>query len=155
MLNDKVYMKIFNDPSEPKEDILLIYKIYFQLVRSVESTKLLRQSNIQIWDYAINYFKNNNEGRIGATINADIQLINYSTENLFKVNMIIGKFNKFTPNYYTKSCGTSGLFVFFLKDILEWSGVLVDKKPNPPKLYELAKYACEYYEKAVDKFSSG
>jgi len=36
--------------------------------------------------------------------------------------------NKISPNYFSKICGTTGLFVFFVKDFLDYMGLLGDKK---------------------------
>jgi hypothetical protein len=35
--------------------------------------------------------------------------------------------NKIYPAYYSKICGTTGLFVFFIKDVLDFLGFSNDK----------------------------
>ena len=39
-----------------------------------------------------------------------------------------GHIQKITPAYFSKICGTTGLFVFFIKDILDFLGISNDKK---------------------------
>lgn len=36
--------------------------------------------------------------------------------------------SKITPNYFSKLCGTTGLIVFFIKDVLDFIGITWDKK---------------------------
>ena len=43
-------------------------------------------------------------------------------------NLCEGKTNKLTPVYYSKLCPTTGLFVFVVKNALEYIGILEDKK---------------------------
>jgi hypothetical protein len=47
------------------------------------------------------------------------------------VYKILGKNGfKMNPNYYAKVCSTTGLFVFFVKEPLEYYGLIIEKKTN-------------------------
>ena len=44
--------------------------------------------------------------------------------NLYQIyNLVKGNMNKIFPNYFSNICGTTGLFVFIIKDILEFLGI--------------------------------
>ena len=58
-------------------------------------------------------------------------------------NLCEGKTNKLTPIYYSKLCPTTGLFVFLVKEALEYIGVLQDKKTQPGRIYKNLKYLIE------------
>ena len=49
--------------------------------------------------------------------------------------MIGNNFFKINPNYYSNICGTTGLLMFYVKDILEYAGVIIDKKVYPNKVF--------------------
>lgn len=34
------------------------------------------------------------------------------------------------PNYYSKVCPTTGLVVFFVKEFIEYLGIVIEKKTN-------------------------
>lgn len=139
----------------PKEDVIFVYKLYLKLVNPIGFDDVLRTNNSgEIWRYILNYFKERNSGKLGFTIEEDSAKLDLSAENCFKVLKLLGNFSsKLTANYFTKICGTTGLFIFVLKDILEYAGIIMDKKSSPPRLYSLAHYACESYGKAVLKLS--
>ena len=47
--------------------------------------------------------------------------IDVNGNNLYKIyNLVKRNLNKIIPNYYTNKCGTTGLFVFIIKDILRF-----------------------------------
>lgn len=63
--------------------------------------------------------------------------LDLSNENLFKIFIILdNNSNKISPNYFSKICGTTGLIVFFVKDILDYIGVLGDKKTALSKSFK-------------------
>lgn len=155
MLNsNNSYIKIFSNSEElPKEEILLIYKSYLQLIKHKESEESLKKADdIQCWRYICQYFISRNEGKIGLTISEDFTKLDLSPENIFKVYRMLGSFiPKITPNYYTKICGTTGLFIFILNDILTYAGILSDKKSNPQRMLALSEYACTYFKNLIEK----
>ncbi len=156
MLCELNNLKLFVDNNElPKEDVIFVYKIYLKLVNPKGFDEILRTNNSgDIWRYILNYFRERNSGKLGATIEEDSLKFDLSAENCFRVLKLLGNFSsKLTANYFTKICGTTGLFIFVLKDILEYAGIIMEKKSPPARLYSLAQYACEYYGKAVLKLS--
>ena len=65
-------------------------------------------------------------------------------------NLCEGKTNKLTPVYYSKLCPTTGLFVFVVKDALEYIGILEDKKSPPGKIYRKLNYLIEENKKKLE-----
>ena len=54
---------------------------------------------------------------------------NFDDKNILKLKeMAKDKVEKLKPAYFGKICGTTGLFVFLVKDTLEYCGVIEDKK---------------------------
>ena len=59
--------------------------------------------------------------------------IDVKGNNLYQIyNLVNGNLDKIVPNYYSNKCGTTGLFVFIIKEILEYLGISqkIKKKGN-------------------------
>ena len=55
--------------------------------------------------------------------------IDISGNNLYQIyNLVKGNLNKIIPNYFSDICGTTGLFVFIIKDILDFLGISLKNK---------------------------
>ncbi len=60
--------------------------------------------------------------------------------------------NKINPTYYSKICSTTSLFIFLLKDALEYSGVImVDKKSQLQKIFNNYNYYLDNLEIKLTK----
>jgi hypothetical protein len=130
LLNEPILIKIFNDSQYPINDnILLIYRIYFQLINHPLS-KEIKYDKRTFWNKICNYFINENKGKIGDLLEKNYkENLDLRSENIYKILHIIqGKIDKITPSYFSKICGTTALFSFFIKDILEFLGISNDKK---------------------------
>ena len=151
MLNEPLYRNLFSFDT-PKEASLMILKIYLQLADRKGVERVISSgSNKKLWEYIISYFQKD-DGKIGTIINKDISNLDLSVENIFRVEQLLeNNHRKITPTYFTKICGTAGLIVFIIKDIFEWSGILYEKKCNPPKVFELCNYSCQFYSKMMMK----
>ena len=157
LLNEPVLNKLFNEEKLPDDDILLIYKIFFQLINH-KITKnncfyLNNKTNkINFWKECCNYFKNEKGGKTGMIIeNVMKDQLNFSSENIYKIlNLIDNKLFIVTPSYYTKKCSTTGLFVFFIKDILDYLGISHDKKTQI-KGYNTYQNIINYIDKNIKK----
>lgn len=61
---------------------------------------------------------------------------NFSSQNVFEIIKLIGNnTHKINLNNYSKVCPTTGFIVFILKDLMEYSGILPDKKMSPVLIY--------------------
>ena len=130
LLNETILNKIFFEDKDVTDDnILLIYHIYFQLINHPLS-KEIKSDKRTFWNKICNYFINENKGKIGDLLEKNYkENLDLSSENIYKILHIIqGKIDKITPSYFSKICGTTALFSFFIKDILEFLGISNDKK---------------------------
>jgi hypothetical protein len=82
----------------------------------------------------------------GNAINDSVKNFNFSEKNLLKISKLVRNKEKiFSPSYYSSKCVTTGLLIFLLKDVLEFAGILKDKKNNPYLMYSTVKYRCDRY----------
>ena len=128
LLNETILNKLFTESQVPSDDILLIYHIYFQLI-----SHPISKGNFEkeiFWKKCCEYFYNESNGKTGDLLlrNSE-ENINLSSENIYKVFHIInGNLHKITPSYFSKIDGTTSLFAFFIKDVLDFLGISHDKK---------------------------
>jgi len=147
LLNTQIYTKIFNTTSVPNEDILFAYKLYFRLLNNEEITKL---KGIEFWIKCCNFFIKEDE-KTGDIITNNVKYFNFSNENIYKLSKLVSNKEKLiTPNYYSKTCATTGLVIFILKDALEYLGIISDKRTVPSQMYRLFSI---FLSKAKEKIS--
>ena len=132
LLNDEIFCRLFSEEKIPIKDILLVYKVYFQLINYKEITDLYNNesSDNDFWNKCRNYFRNNS-GKISELLNENINenKIIITGENLYKVFHLIEKdIHKFCSGYFSKLCGTTSIFIFYIKDILDFLGFSNDTK---------------------------
>ena len=125
LLNESQLNHLFKDDKMPTYDIILIYRIYFQIIN--HPFALIAKEDIkQFWEKCKYYFSNEQKCKTGDIL---VEMINNKKmvvdgNNLYKIyNLVKGNLNKILPNYYSNICGTTGLFVFIIKDILEFLGI--------------------------------
>ena len=125
LLNESQLNHLFRDGNMPINDIILIYRIYFQIIN--HPFALMAKDDIEkFWEKCRNYFSNEQNCKTGDILIAMIndKKIDVNGNNLYKIyNLVKSNLNKIIPNYYTDICGTTGLFVFIIKDILEFLGI--------------------------------
>jgi hypothetical protein len=157
MLNDGAYRKIFIEKNLLNEECALIFRIYFQLFEYKKLCEI--KSDKEFLDKTCDYFIENNEGKVGNyklifilfyfisfkkgdTILQTIKLFDFSSENIYKVNKIIdGKLSKITPTFYSKICPGTGLVLFLIKDVFEYTALsVVDKKTPIQRIYNFFNY---------------
>jgi len=150
LLNDKMYMQSFNPEVIPIPEVLNIYRILLYYINKPDIAKIKSPNNF--WQEVCNLFGNNSEGKVGSFINKYSNDLNFTTENIFAISQIIGNdLSKMTAPSYTKICPTTGLVFFFIKDALEYSGIIVDKKTPLIKLMNLLEYNLEFYSSKIDR----
>ena len=125
LLNESLLNHLFKDDKIPDDDIILVYRIYFQMINHPYA--LIAKRDIEkFWEKCKFYFTNEENGKTGDIL---INMINkkkilINGNNLFQIyNLVKGNLNKIIPNYFSSLCGTTGLFVFIIKDILDFLGI--------------------------------
>ena len=126
LLNDDNFLwGIFEEEFIPSNDILLVYKIFFQIINDPLSIIAKKTDKVVFWEKCKNFFLNENKGKIGELLANIIKnkKINVDSNNLYKIfDLSFEKFDIICPSYFTKKCGTTGIFVFVIKDILDFLG---------------------------------
>lgn len=130
LLNEEILNRIFLQENIPNKEIFIVYKIYFQLIKNQELIKYFNDSGDTIfWKKCRNYFLGLN-GKTGDCLNDIVskKKLFIDSENIYKIYKLVqNDIDKITPTYFSKICGTTGLFVFFIKDILDFLGFSNDK----------------------------
>jgi len=153
LLNDKMYMQLFNPEVIPVPEVLNIYRILLFYINKGDIAKI--KSSASFWSEVCNLFATNSEGKIGSFINNYSNELNFSTENIFAISKIIGNdLSKMTAPSYTKICPTTGLVFFLIKDALEYSGIIIDKKTPVIKIMNLLEYNLEFYSSKNDRLQN-
>ena len=150
LLNENLYNKIFTDGNVPIDDIILTYKIFFQFMNMKELVEI--KENPVFWKQACEYFIKEGNGKTGTMIQNLVKNIDFSSENIFKVQRLVGgNASKITPAYFSKICGTTGLIIFLIKDALEYAAILIDKKTSPARLYKNYLYCFEVLQSRIER----
>jgi hypothetical protein len=127
LLNEEIINRLFFEKIIPNNEIFIVYKIFFQLIKNQEIIQYFNESIF--WEKCKSYF-NSYKGKTGDCLNEIYtqKKIFIDGDNIYKVYKIIqNNINKINPSYYSKICGTTGIFVFFVKDILDFLGFSNDK----------------------------
>jgi hypothetical protein len=157
LLNEPVLNKLWDEVKLPDDDIILVYKIFFQFINHKISKNYWFNLNdiinkINFWKECCNFFKNEKGGKTGTAIEEVMKSnLNFSSKNIYKIlNLIDNKLFIFTPSYFTKKCSTTGLFMFFIKDIFDYLGISHDKKTQL-KGYNTYQDIIKYIENNIKK----
>ena len=139
LLNESLLNHLFKDNKFPSDDIILIYRIYFQLINHPYS-KIAKSDIFKFWEKCKLYFTSEQNGKTGDILLSIInnKTIDFSKNNLYQIYMLTkDNYKKIFPNYFSNICGTTGLFVFVIKDILEFMGLTpkIKKKFNNILVY--------------------
>ena len=134
LLNESLLNHLFKDNKFPTDDIILIYRIYFQMINHPYSI-LAKTDIFNFWEKCKAYFTSEQNGKTGDILISIInnKKIDFSKNNLYQIYMLTkDNYEKILPNYFSNICGTTGLFVFVIKDILEFMGLTpkIKKKEN-------------------------
>jgi hypothetical protein len=135
LLNDNSYNAIFRTKKlePPLNEILLIYRLFFQLIEKEELVNI--ESDKKFWHKARNYILSNNNDETGSFFEKCIPEFDFSPKNIFKIKKLInGKEDKLKPLIYENICKTTGLVIFIIKDSLEYCGIILNNKKTKPKV---------------------
>lgn len=128
LLNESFINKFFEEANTPKDDILFIFEVFFQLINN--PIKDSKNNKEVFWEKCRLYFLNEGKGKIGDLFKNIIKNneIDISEDNLYNIyNLVNNKLNIIIPSYFNKICSNMSLITFFIKDILNFLGFSLDK----------------------------
>jgi hypothetical protein len=150
LLNEKMYNKVFYESTIPNNDVLVIYMLYFQLINHpIMKFKYNRET---FWKECCNIMLTDGDGKTGTMISNNLQNLSLSKDCLYQVYKLIGlNITKINPNYFSKVCGTTGLIVFFIKDIIDYLGLSFDKKASQMRIVKTFSDIINAYEERIQR----
>lgn len=152
LLNEQLLSKLFYNDEVPSDDILLIYKIYFNMINHPIKDMNLKEKD-KFWEKCRNYFLIEGKGKIGDFLFDIIKnkKICLNGKNFYDIYILIeNKTDKIIPSYFSKICGTTGLFSFFIKDILDFIGI-TNGKMQSQNSYIIYNRIIDFLDKKIKK----
>lgn len=141
LLNEPSLNHLFYEDTPADNGRLIIYRIFFQLINHPYKY-IPKDKKEEFWQKCKNYFSNEIKGKTGELLQKtlDDKMIDIEGDNLYKLYKLVeNDLDKVYPTYYSKICGTTGLFCFFIKDILDFVGISNDEKINSKAYWTYTK----------------
>ena len=135
LLDDDLYLRIFVRPVQEKilDEISVIYRIFCQFLKLNDLTEI--KNDKLFWQKFSKYILDNKGEKLSQFCNESASKFIFDDKNILKVKSMAKDLNeKLKPKYWTNICGTTGFFVFMIKDAVEYAGVLEDKKTQPSRI---------------------
>ena len=129
LLDSDVYLRIFKHPVADKilDEIIIIYKLFCQLLLK-EDLVIIEDKKI-FWEKLSKYIMDNKGDKLSDYCLKCAKQFQFDDKNIMKLRAIAKeKSDKIKPGYFSKICGTTGLFAYLVKDALEYCGAIEDKK---------------------------
>ena len=153
LLEDELYMRLFIRPVQEKllDEIVIIYRIFCQFLGKVEFTEI--KSDKIFWEKFSKFvLESKGEKKLSQFCNESISKFIFDNKNILKVKeMSRDMGEKLKPKYWSKICPTTGFFAFIIKDIVEYTGIIEDKKTQASRIKANYIYVKNIFEK-MNKF---
>ena len=159
LLNDNVYLEIFNDKAKtPNYNIIFVYKLFFLLIKNTEN--LVQLNNKVFWEKICDYFIsktnefNESDMLLGELIHKIMkQKLNYEDENLKRIYEIIIQIDlrQVDPATFSKESPTTSLFCYIIKYFLEYFSILRNDCNPLENEYIMVKYKIQNLIKKINK----
>jgi hypothetical protein len=133
LLNNDLYAKLFKKPMLEKnvDDICTVYRVLLALFGEFKIATI--PGNQLFWIKCTEYLIGNANGKIGTFILKKMEDITFEHKKIYLVNKLLYKMkSKINANYFSKICGTTGLLIFVIRDVLEYCGVIINEKKTQP-----------------------
>ena len=140
------------------KEIIFILELFFISIGKKQDLLKYENNNSKKWNFMCKYFKDN-DMPIGKIIEKELLNKKYSNEVINSLyEWSYRNINKITPNYYQNINKDIAIFVFVIKDLLDFLGINKEKRVVPQKLYILnnirksvQEKLCKNLNKLVDK----
>ena len=147
LLNESIMSKFFQEEKPPRNDILFIYEVFFQLINN--PIMQLKNNKCEFWKNCRLYFLNEGQGKTGNLLNNIIinNKIDISEDNLYNIyELVKNKLHIILPSYFSKISNITALITFSIKDILNFLGISIDKE-------DIKRNGYWTYSKIIDSIS--
>ena len=142
LLNNDMYSKIFRRPvlDNNLSKIYIAYRVLFLFFGEFEIANIPEDK--LFWVKCTEYLNSNSNGKIGDFIIKKIEQCKYDNKTIYYIEKILdGQKDNIIPSYFSKFCGSTGLLIFLIKDLLEYCGIIIsNKKTQISRVYNNFKY---------------
>ena len=159
LLNDEIYLDIFNNKTKtPNDNIIFVYKLFFLLIKNTD--KLIQLNNNVFWEKICDYFlKNTNEFKKSDLLLGDLvknimeQKLNYTEENLKKIYEIINQIDirQIKPSTFSKISPTTSQFCYIIEYFLNFFGIVENEATPLENEYVMILYKIRNLIKKINK----
>ena len=126
-LNNQIHTDYFKKEATPGEDILLCYRIYYQLINKEKD--ILKEKNLdKFWKLIRENLLKNSENGIGNYIQNEFKNLDFSVENIHKLNCLCeGQEERIGPINIGKKDSTTKFICLLVKEPLEYIKIITAK----------------------------
>ena len=154
LLDDELYLRVFNRPVAEKtlEEIIIVYRLFCQLINKDDLLEI--KDDKIFWEKFSKFILDNKGDKLSDFCVKCTLKFNFNNKNILKLKeMAKDNSEKLKPAYFGKICGTTGLFVFLVKDTLEYCGAIEDKKTQASRIKSNYLYEKTLFE-GLNKYIS-
>ena len=159
LLNNEIYLEIFNDKTNtPNDNIIFVYKLFFLLIKNTD--KLIQLKNNDFWEKICNYFINHtNEFNQSDLLLGDLikklmeQKLNFSDENIKKIYEIVNQIDirQIKPITFSKISPTTSQFCYIIEYYLEFFGIIENEWNPLENEYIMIQHKTKHLIKKINK----
>ena len=149
-LNDNQHIEYFKKEQAPCEDIILTYRILYQLMNK-EKEILKEKDNVKFWKLFRESMLKHSEGGIGQYLQNEFKNLDFSEENIHKLYKLYeGQEKILTPiNIISKKDLTGKYIIFLIKEALEY--IKIDIGASKTKKISISEVYKKYLEYIIKK----
>ena len=127
-LNEKDHTEYFQKERAPDEDILLTYRILYQLINKEKD--ILKENNKEkFWKLFRESMLKNSEKGIGNFILNEFKNLDFSEENIYRLNCLVeGQEERLDPYKIGSKGKTVKFIIFVIKEALEYIKIVMGKR---------------------------
>ena len=153
-LNEENNQKLFTSEEIPNKDIILIYRLFLQLVNKDKDINIKNIKDEDFWKIAKDKIFINKKGQFGEHIKEMINEIDFSCENLDATSNISKNYmDKLNAKYISNLSQTTGMFFVLIKEIFEYCGIFENKKTSLAIEYRRLEYNLKKYKEKEERLN--
>ena len=150
-LDKDMYSKLFKQKvlDIKLSDIYILYRILFVILGEPKIAEI--EEDEVFWLKCIEYLNEKGKDKIGSFILEKMKQYEFKHKDIYLLNkLLVGIKPKMNPATFSKISGTSGLLFIGIKEMLEYSGILITKKTPINRIYDNLMY----YKTIIDPLTN-